>query len=104
MSMIKVVMADYNIATRPDSLTTLGLGSCVGIGLYDKLTGIIGLAHSLLPNFSNAMDSSNIGKFADTAIPSMFEEMLKKGAAQFYIAAKIAGGEKCFLLAKKMIS
>jgi chemotaxis protein CheD len=96
MSMIKVAMADYKIATRPDSLTTLGLGSCVGIGLYDKLTGIIGLAHIMLPTSSNAMDSSNIAKFADTGIPSMLEEMLKKGAAKFHIVAKIAGGAKMF--------
>jgi chemotaxis protein CheD len=94
--MIKVGMADYKIAARPDYLTTLGLGSCVGIGLYDKLTGIIGMAHIMLPNSSSAMDSSNIAKFADTAIPAMLDEMLKMGAAKFHIVAKIAGGAKMF--------
>lgn len=37
-SMIKVGMADLKACKCPDSLTTLGLGSCVGVALYDPLT------------------------------------------------------------------
>ena len=33
--MIKVGMADMNVCVAPDAITTLGLGSCVGIVLYD---------------------------------------------------------------------
>ena len=40
-NMIKVGMADLNICRSPDAITTLGLGSCVGVALYDK----IGRAH-----------------------------------------------------------
>ena len=36
MEIIKVGMADLNIIKAPGILTTLGLGSCVGIALYDK--------------------------------------------------------------------
>ena len=32
-TMIKVGMADLNVCLPPDSITTLGLGSCVGIEL-----------------------------------------------------------------------
>ena len=32
--MVKVGMADLNVAKAPDSLTTLGLGSCIGLTLY----------------------------------------------------------------------
>ena len=34
--MVKVGMADLNICHSPDAITTLGLGSCVGVALYDK--------------------------------------------------------------------
>ena len=32
---IKVGMADLNVCKNPDIITTLGLGSCIGIALYD---------------------------------------------------------------------
>lgn len=35
-STIKVSMADLKVAKAPDSLTTLGLGSCIGLTLYDR--------------------------------------------------------------------
>ena len=47
---IKVGMADLNICKEPDILTTIGLGSCIGIALYDPTTKISGLAHIMLPD------------------------------------------------------
>ena len=35
-AVIKVGMADYKVGNGPDKLLTLGLGSCIGITLYDK--------------------------------------------------------------------
>ncbi len=40
--MIKVGMADLKLCISPDSITTLGLGSCVGIALRDPKTGVGG--------------------------------------------------------------
>lgn len=37
-NMIKVGMADLKACKCPDALTTLGLGSCVGVALYDPVT------------------------------------------------------------------
>lgn len=93
---IKVDMADYKITNKPNKLTTLGLGSCVGICLYDRLTGIIGMAHIMLPSASSSTDVSNKAKFADTAIPYMLDDMIRMGAAKFNIVAKIAGGAQMF--------
>ena len=33
-NIIKVSMADLKVGRAPDSLTTLGLGSCIGLTLY----------------------------------------------------------------------
>lgn len=48
-NIIKVGMADLNYTRHPGILVTLGLGSCVGIALYDKKIKMIGLAHIMLP-------------------------------------------------------
>ena len=77
-------------------LTTLGLGSCVGIALYDKISGIIGLAHMMLPTSQQNKETQNIAKFADTAIPTLINEMIKIGAKRENIVAKIAGGAQMF--------
>ena len=49
-TMIKVGMADLNVCLPPDSITTLGLGSCVGIVLYDPAKKVSGMAHVMLPD------------------------------------------------------
>jgi len=64
MGMIVVGMADLKVAKNPDILTTLGLGSCVGITLYDKIQKIGGLAHVMLPTYKG-FEGQNIAKFAD---------------------------------------
>ena len=42
---IKVGMADLKTCKAPDGVTTLGLGSCVGIAIRDPILKIGGLAH-----------------------------------------------------------
>ena len=46
---IKVGMADYKVGRGPDKLLTLGLGSCIGVTLYDKRKKQGGMAHIMLP-------------------------------------------------------
>jgi len=95
-TLIKVGMADLKAASYPDILTTLGLGSCVGIALYDSCTKIIGLAHVMLPSSQQARNNSNTAKFADTAIARLLEEMKNMGAKPGNIIAKLAGGAQMF--------
>ena len=71
---IKVGMADLNICKAPDSITTLGLGSCVGIAIRDPATKIGGLAHIMLPDSKEISSVTHIPKFADTGI----DELVKK--------------------------
>ena len=48
--LIKVGMADYKVGRAPDTLISYGLGSCIGISLYDPQTKIGGLLHIMLPD------------------------------------------------------
>ena len=96
MSMIKVGMADFNICKAPDAITTLGLGSCVGIALYDQKRKVAGLAHIMLPDSTTVKNNSNIAKFADTGIDACIDMMIKNGASRIGLTAKIAGGAQMF--------
>ncbi len=91
----KVGMADAKAAKDGDSLRTLGLGSCVGITLYDELTKVGGMAHIMLP-VSNVDKEVNPAKYADTGIPYLLEMVLSLGAAKPRLKAKIAGGAQMF--------
>jgi chemotaxis protein CheD len=95
-NMIIVGMADLNVTRSPGALTTLGLGSCVGIALYDASTKIAGLAHIMLPDSTQIQNHSNAAKFADTAMAKMLQEMAKIGARKNALKAKIAGGAQMF--------
>lgn len=94
--MIKVGMADYKICAAPDMITTLGLGSCVGIVLYDEQLHLAGLVHIMLPDSTKIRSNTNAAKFADTGIKLLLDEMQKIGADKNRVIAKIAGGAQMF--------
>jgi chemotaxis protein CheD len=98
---IKVGMADLNVIKHPGTLTTLGLGSCVGITLYDPITKISGLAHIMLPSSKTIRNNSNVAKFADTGIAQLLEDVLRMGASKYRLVSKIAGGSQMFSFANK---
>jgi len=98
---IKVGMADLKICKSPDGLTTLGLGSCVGIAMRDPTTKIGGLAHIMLPDSTMIRNNSNIPKFADTGIDELVKQLVKAGAKRNKLAAKIAGGAQMFAFQNK---
>lgn len=93
---IKVGMADANVCRPPDVITTLGLGSCVGIVLYDPVKKIAGLVHVMLPDSTKIINNSNKYKFADTGIDTLIHDMEELGAVKRNLIAKIAGGAQMF--------
>jgi len=100
IEIVKVGMADLNSANQPCMITTLGLGSCVGVALYDSHTKVVGLAHVMLPSSEQAKNKSNIAKFADTAIIKLVDDMVKLGAKRERIVAKLAGGAQMFVFSQ----
>ncbi len=99
---IKVGMADLKVCTAPNGVTTLGLGSCVGIAIRDSATKIGGLAHVMLPDSTTIRGSeSNIAKFADTGIAELVRQMESLGAKRSRMTAKLAGGAMMFAFQNK---
>ncbi|MCM3704173.1 MULTISPECIES: chemotaxis protein CheD [Cytobacillus] len=97
LEIIKVGIADMNIVKTPGLIRTSGLGSCVGVVLYDLGSEIAGMAHIMLPDSSLAKNTSfNSAKYADTAIRNLMSLLEKKGAKTSRLNAKIAGGAQMF--------
>lgn len=94
---IKVGMADLKTCISPNGVTTLGLGSCVGIAIRDPAVKVGGLAHIMLPDSTAIRNShQNIAKFADTGIDELIRQMEALGAKKSRLVAKIAGGATMF--------
>ncbi len=89
-------MGKYVVAHNPHTLMALGLGSCVGVILYDPKIRIGGIAHIMLPDSTKFFDQKDKDKFADIAIPNMIDEMIRYGAKKENISARIAGGAQMF--------
>lgn len=98
---IKVGMADLKVCIAPDGITTLGLGSCVGIALRDPSTKVGGLAHIMLPDSTAIRNNANIPKFADTGIDELVKQVVASGASRTRLVAKIAGGAQMFAFQNK---
>jgi len=93
---VEVGMAEMKMSDSPHVLVTRGLGSCIGIAMYDPIKKIGGLAHAMLPCFATAKLKSNPAKFVDSVIPMMIEEFKKKGTVLRNLKAKIFGGAHMF--------
>lgn len=100
---IRVGIADLNAVSNPDRLITVGLGSCVGIALYDVVRKVAGLAHIMLPDSTQFTNVANPYKFADSAIPILLEKLIELGACVPNIQAKIAGGASMFSFSDKSL-
>ncbi|GAA0724404.1 chemoreceptor glutamine deamidase CheD [Clostridium malenominatum] len=97
----RVGIADLDIASSPDKIITVGLGSCIGIALYDKQNLVGGLLHIMLPDSTLFSSVTNPLKFADLGIPILIEKMERKGAVKRNLIAKIAGGASMFNFSDK---
>jgi chemotaxis protein CheD len=97
--LIRVGMADYKVGRAPSTIISYGLGSCIGISLYDPQTKAGGLLHIMLPDSTQARPTDNPAKFADTGLPLMLRDVLELGASRSRLVAKIAGGAQMFAFA-----
>ncbi len=115
---VKVGLAELNVRSDGTTLVTSGLGSCVGIALYDPEAGVLGLAHAMLPSVENAPSDDcterertdqaaataspdggrcrDSAKYVDTAVPALLEAMEEAGGRRRRIRGKLAGGSTMF--------
>jgi len=77
-------------------LSCLGIGSCIAVCVYDYLYKVGGMSHIVLPH-SEGRPGDNLGKYADTSIPLLIEEVIKQGGQRSRLIIKIAGGAQMSL-------
>ena len=85
-------------AASGDVLVSLGLGSCIGVALLDRRTGVAGLAHVVLPE-SGGSPADNKLKFADHAVPELVDRVVAEGGRRLRLEAALVGGASMFVTA-----
>jgi chemotaxis protein CheD len=90
-------MGEIEVSKRTgEELVARGLGSCIGLALIDRSSGVAGMAHIVLPESNGS--GSEPGKFADLAVPALLAQMQKAGAVTRRLDAVMAGGARMFEL------
>jgi chemotaxis protein CheD len=93
-ALIEVPVAGFAIAKDPDSLITVGIGSCIAICLHSQDKKVGALLHVMLPKASQ--DLSNPFRYVDTALSQIFEQLQAIGINSKELAAKLVGGAQMF--------
>jgi chemotaxis protein CheD len=85
-------------AGAADVLVSLGLGSCIGLALVDRRTGVAGLAHVVLPASEGHSAGQNPLKFADHAVPELMNRVIRLGGRKPKLEAVLVGGASMFAI------
>lgn len=93
---IMVGMAEFHVAKDPAQFVCLGLGSCIGLLLYDATARVGGMAHIMLPAAFADRPVDQPAKFADTGVPALLEAVMKAGANRSRLVAAWSGGAQVF--------
>jgi chemotaxis protein CheD len=91
---IPVGLGEIKLCRRPgEALVAYGLGSCVGVAIWDRAHRFAGLAHVILPVATpGSRPDDNRYKYADYAVPALIEEMIRQGSIKAGLIIRIAGG------------
>ncbi len=94
-NVIRVGIAEGAVVQVPWRIRTTGLGSCVGVVLFDRQSGYSGMVHVMLPSAPDSQLSIPC-KYADTAISWLIGALLARGCVKAHLKAKLAGGAQMF--------
>jgi chemotaxis protein CheD len=101
MNIINIGMGELYISNSSSIvLVAPGLGSCVGLAMYDTEKRIGAMAHIVLPETLNNKNHGLPGKYANEAVPELINGMIKMGAKKDNIIVKFSGGAQMFTLEK----
>lgn len=90
---ITVGLGEFRVTADPQALLAcLGLGSCLGLALYEPMTRVAALAHFVLPSGGEGRPDGGGARFIDSGVPRVVAEMERLGATRRFIFARLAGG------------
>ncbi|OGT24959.1 MAG: chemotaxis protein CheD [Gallionellales bacterium RIFOXYB12_FULL_54_9] len=89
---VKILPGEYYVSGRDMVMVTV-LGSCVAACIRDKVTGVGGMNHFMLPDCKIGGDLlSPSGRYGVYAMEIMINQILKCGAQRENLEAKLFGG------------
>lgn len=89
---VKILPGEYYVTVRPMLIVTV-LGSCVAACIRDKVNGIGGMNHFMLPSASDPEESFNASsRYGTRAMEVLTGQLLEMGAQRKHLEAKIFGG------------
>lgn len=94
---VTVGLAELKVIDGSSVLASFGLGSCVAVAMLDPVRKKGGLAHVMLPESRGRDSDLTPGKFADTAVGRLVDELVAIGARPASLKCKIVGGAEMFL-------
>jgi chemotaxis protein CheD len=94
---ITVGLGQFAVSRDPDAvIVAFGLGSCVGVTMYDPQRHIGGLLHAVLPE-QHGNDGQADARYVITGIPILLDAILKAGAYRANLIVRMAGGATMLL-------
>jgi chemotaxis protein CheD len=95
-TLIEVQMGKMELAQVPERLVTRGLGSCLGITMYDPIKKTGAMIHPMLPDMDKSKIKSNASRFVNSGILLALQELEKKGCFRSRLEVKVFGGAHMF--------
>ena len=92
---VKIMPGEYYVTTRDIALVTV-LGSCVAACIRDRLSGMGGMNHFMLPDIRHDTDDilSPSMRYGAYAMEIMINQLFKMGAKRGNLEAKVFGAGK----------
>ena len=87
----KILPGEYFVTRRDMAVVTV-LGSCVAACLHDRISGLGGMNHFMLPDASEGGMLSSSARYGAYAMEVLLNHLLKLGARRSSLEAKVFGG------------
>jgi chemotaxis protein CheD len=87
----KILPGEYYFTGR-DMLIVTVLGSCVSACIRDRMTGLGGMNHFMLPDGGDSGPVSASMRYGGYAMEVLINDLLKAGARREHLEAKVFGG------------
>ena len=105
----EIRIAELYAGSESDVIVTNGVGSCIVIVLYDRLSRIGGMAHAILPrlksplliNLPRDVQGKRFVKYADLAVDTLIEEVIAIGGKKEHISRSSSAEHTCSLCLKE---
>jgi chemotaxis protein CheD len=92
MMQYKLNIGDVVSSSLEATYTCFGLGSCIGLFLQDRITGLAGGAHILLPEKEKGPTCKNKFYNVEGALNELLYQFREKGSNLTSLRAKVTGG------------